>query len=169
MGEESGAKQKRYCAACFSEVGERDSACQSCGHGLINSPGSSFSESSPIPYSPLGAPKRKNPLIAALVGLAGFVLLLSPSTGYFYLGKFRKGAIYLFLTWVALAVVILFLASSMFNWMGFAETFGKIVATPDRAMLLLLAFGFALFGFNAIMLVDVYLDAKGDVTYLPEL
>jgi len=167
---DEGERQKRYCAACFSEVSAADAVCPSCGHPLSRERAfASAGPSRPVPYNQKTASRKAvNPIIPAALAAVGF-FFLSPAIGYFAVGKARKAASYLLLEWAAIVIsvaLITWYASSAFHA---GMTVNAVFTTLERSSLCTAAFGFALLGFNALMVIDVYLDARGDVTYLPDI
>jgi TM2 domain-containing membrane protein YozV len=84
----------------------------------------------------------KDPTIAALLALLVGFIIWAPGVGYIYIGKVKKGIIYIIICWVIGVIGII----------G-----GSICCLP-------FAFPFL---FALLVTYDVYLDAKGEKTMLP--
>lgn len=97
------------------------------------------------------APK-KDPNRAALISVAGMLLMIGPGIGYFFIGETRKGIIYLVIPWVLFAITI----ASMF--LGLLSIFA--FACSGLLILLLLLLDLAI-------VWDVYRMAKGEPARLP--
>jgi len=104
---------------------------------------------------PTAPAEKKDPGIAALIAVVGFLVLSAPSIGYIYLGKVKKGLIYLLLVWASWLVVALLYFVGIFASGGI----GMFVCLPIFILPLI---------FEIYMIWDIYLDAKGEKTKLPE-
>ena len=87
---------------------------------------------------------EKDPAIAAVLAFVAGLILCAPGVGYIYLGKVKKGIIYIVICWI-------------FGIIGYIGA--SICCVP------------IIFPLIVILLVtyDVYLDAKGEKTILPDL
>jgi TM2 domain-containing membrane protein YozV len=90
---------------------------------------------------------KKDPIIAALISLV-CMIIGAPAVGYFYLDDLKKGIEYLILCWIVLGIFLaLYLTGAIFTY-GLGLCCAPIFVVP-----LLL---------DLIVLVDVYLEAKGE-------
>lgn len=102
---------------------------------------------------------KKDPGIAALISIAGFLVLGAPSLGYFYIGEVRKGIVYLVAAWLVSGIVIMLAFGSMVFAM-FTYGLGMICLIPIFLVALV---------FNWLVIYDVYLMAKGEPAKLPNI
>lgn len=116
------------------------------------------------------AQERKDPGIAALISVVCMLFLAAPAAGYFYLGKVKKGIIYLIASWLVLGLVV-----------GFIFLGGTIIAVISTMLAVvcpLFAVGAFLpvcgivlliipLLFDLVIVYDVYLEAKGQKPLLP--
>ena len=91
--------------------------------------------------------KKKDPTIAALISLV-CMIIGAPAVGYFYIDNLKKGVEYLILCWIVLGIFVgLYVTGAVF-------TYGAgLCCLPIFVVPLLLDF---------IVLIDVYLEAKGE-------
>lgn len=108
--------------------------------------------SEPAP-KPVAKEVDKDPAVAALISVVCLLVLQAPSLGYIYLGKVKKGLIYLAATWGSWILVTIIYFIGMFTGIG------VLLCLPVFILPLL---------FELYMVWDVYLDAKGERTKLPE-
>lgn len=99
------------------------------------------------------ATEKKDPGIAALLAVVGFLFVQAPAIGYIYLGKVKKGLIYIVITWLSWVLVTGIYFAAMFTGIG------AILCLPVFVIPLV---------FQLYMIWDVYLDAKREKTKLPE-
>ncbi len=109
------------------------------------------------------AQARKDPGIAALISLV-CTILGAPAAGYFYLGKVKKGIIYLIAAWIVLGIVI---GIVVVGGGGIAMISTVLAAVCPLLLVGWLApvCGIVLFifplAFDLLIIYDVYLEAKG--------
>ncbi|MEM4358933.1 MAG: hypothetical protein QXT45_00175 [Candidatus Bilamarchaeaceae archaeon] len=99
-----------------------------------------------------GQPEKKDPAIAALIALICGLLIGAAGAGYVYIGKVKKGIIYIVAVWIIYAAaVVLYI-------LGVYTVIGALCCIP----LLLIPIALEL-----AIVWDVYLDASGKKTILP--
>jgi len=107
------------------------------------------------------AGEKKDPTTAALIALAGGLLLGGASgAGYIYLGKVKKGIVYIVAAW--LLVVLLIVLTTIGGALLAAVTFGLGAVCVIPLWILAPAFVLAI-------VYDVYLEASGKKTILPDI
>lgn len=96
--------------------------------------------------APAQAPK--DPGIAALISVVCMLFLGAPAAGYFYLGKVKKGIIFLLLSWaVWVAVFTVYMVLTMAT-LGFGSIFCLPILIVPLAI-------------DLVIVYDVYLEALG--------
>lgn len=150
---ECGTKLKKSdakgCMKCGSEPSKITKFCTTCGSAKA-------SENAVVCTSCGSTLKKtfadKDPSIAALVAAACMFFLGAPAVGYMYLGNVRKGIIYILAGWtLTIAVAIAYV-------LGALTYVGIICCLPGLALPFL---------FDLLIVYDVYLEAKGEPTKLP--
>ena len=115
------------------------------------------------------AAERKDPGIAALISVV-CTLLSAPAAGYFYLGKMKKGIIYLIAAWVLLGIVIGIVVVASGAIVGLSTLLALVCPLFAIGWLASLCpvvlFVFPL-AFDIVIIYDVYLEAKGAKALLP--
>ena len=140
------SKSAKMCVKCGSDPRISANYCPSCGEKLKNKDA--------VMCIKCGAPLRgtsadKDPAIAALISfVCMFVAFGASAAGYIYLGKVKKGIVYLIASWTIVIVTI----GAIYLTLG--------CCFPLIVIPLL---------FDLVMVYDVYLDAKGEKTILPEI
>lgn len=100
--------------------------------------------------------KGKDAGIAAILSVAGMILLGAPAIGYFYIGQIRKGFAYLIASWFCAAAIV---ALSVF--LGFI--------TQGVGFFCIAPVGLLLLAFDLVIVYDVYLCASGQKPKLPDI
>ena len=99
--------------------------------------------------------EKKDPAIAALIALVCGLLLGAAGAGYIYLGKVKKGIVYIVASWVLAGVVTAIYAVITAITLGIGGLcFPIFLLIP---------------AFNLLITWDVYLQAQGKKTILPEI
>jgi len=105
--------------------------------------------------------EKKDPTIAALIALAGGLLLAGAAgAGYIYLGKVKKGLVYIVAVWILAA--LLFVLTTIGGTLLAALTLGLGAICVIPLWILVPAFVLAI-------VYDVYLEAQGKKTILPDI
>ncbi len=105
----------------------------------------------------------KDPAIAALIALAGGLILGFPGGGYIYIDKMKKGLIYGLGNW-ALALILFAISFAIYTGItivsfGLGAVCFPVMLLPAPLVLI----------YFLLVIYDTYLDAKGEKTYLPEI
>ena len=107
------------------------------------------------------AGEKKDPTIAALIALAGGLLVGGAAgAGYIYLGKVKKGIVYIVAAW--LLVGLLFVLTTIGGALLGAVTFGFGALCVIPLWILVPAFVLGI-------VYDVYMEAMGKKTILPDI
>jgi len=99
---------------------------------------------------------KKDAGMTALISAVGMLLLGAPALGYFYLGKMRKGIVYLIGNWIFIGAVIA------------VYVLGAVASAGVGALCMLPVF-LAIPVFDLLIVYDTYLIAKGEKPKLPEI
>jgi TM2 domain-containing membrane protein YozV len=135
------ANATNFCTNCGAKRASPNAvACTSCGGKLTK------------------GPSEKDPAIAALISVLCLFVLGAPSIGYIYLGNVRKGIIYLGISWALVFAVVAayFIGGSIFGIMTYGV--GFLCCLPVFLLPVI---------FDLLIVYDVYLEAKGEPTKLP--
>ncbi len=154
------SKSAKMCVKCGADPRIAVAYCPGCGEKL-KSKGAVICPECGFPLR--GASGDKDPGIAALIAVVGLLALGGAAAiGYFYLGKIKKGLIYLILNWVITAILVAVLLFGMFGVTLATFGFGAFCCMPFFFLALLVP---VLLGF--VVVYDVYLEAKGEKPILP--
>jgi|GEM_PF-940441 uncharacterized membrane protein YvbJ len=153
---ECGAKLKKSdakaCMKCGSDPSKPTKFCTACGTAKA-------SENAVVCVNCGSTLKKvsseKDPAIAALIAVVCMFVLGAPSIGYMYLGNVRKGIIYLLAGWALAIVVVVAYLIGAYGTLGV----GAVCCLP--AFLVPIAF-------ELLIVYDVYLEARGEKTKLPD-
>ena len=134
------AKATRFCTNCgTSKASPSAIMCTSCGQALVK------------------PSTDKDPGIAALIAILCMFVLGAPAIGYIYLGNVRKGLIYVIASWaLSIAVVVAIWVGAIVLTM--TTLVGGVCCLPALIVPLI---------FDILIVYDVYLEAKGEPTKLP--
>jgi hypothetical protein len=167
------SKSAKMCVKCGSNPRIAVAYCPGCGEKL-KSKGAVICPECGFPLR--GASGDKDPGIAALISVVCMLFLGAPAAGYFYLGKVKKGLIYLLASWVVLiATVVLYLVATggtmfagMLVGLGCGPLLGALLSFAGMAgtLVCLVVFVIPLL-FELAIVYDVYVEAKGDKPLLP--
>ncbi|MFH2101277.1 MAG: hypothetical protein ABII71_04305, partial [Candidatus Micrarchaeota archaeon] len=107
---------------------------------------------------PTNKKSETDPGIAAGLSIVSMFIFATPALGYFYIGKTRKGIVYLIASW---GVVFVVLITTFFLGMllSLISVFGGICAFSLLIIPII---------FDLLIVYDVYLEAKGQ-SKLPSL
>ena len=98
--------------------------------------------------------EEKDPAVVALIAVVGLLLIQAPAIGYIYLGKVKKGLVYLVALWLSWAVV-----TGIYILLSFT-IIGAFVCIPIFVLPFIL---------GLIMVWDVYMDAQGKKLVFPDI
>lgn len=147
------APDAKACIKCGADPSRITKFCTNCGTAKA-SQNAVMCTSCGVSLGCGSGPSGKDPAMAALIAIVCMFFLGAPSIGYIYLGNVRKGIAYLIASWIIAGSVVAAYILGAFTYIGL------ICCLPLLLLPLL---------FELLVVYDVWLEASGEQTKLPNI